>query len=123
MSGALEKASAVGYSEPEDVLSAEGGKMFVQNLGQDSCQKLPSNPYLVDFLGSGDLCFNSSNCVSSLSFVLRYCCDGFGEPGKEAKQFPVILLRWEIFAISISEVADRGLFLKVLFTDKVSFYR
>lgn len=61
MSVALEKASAVGYSEP-DVLSAEGGKMFAQNLGQDSCQKLPRNPYLVNFLGSGDLCFNSSNC-------------------------------------------------------------
>lgn len=42
--------------------------MFVQNLGHNSCriscQNLPGNknPSLGDVLGSGHLCFSSSNC-------------------------------------------------------------
>lgn len=69
MSVALEKASVVGYSGPEDVFSAERGKkMFVQNLRQNSCriscQMLPGNrnPYRADVEGSKNLCFSSSNC-------------------------------------------------------------
>lgn len=93
MSVALEKASVVGYSGPEDVLSAEKGKRCLCKI-QDIipagfpariCQGTRILPWeMSQDLGIFALVLLT---VVSLSFLLLYHCDGFGEPGRETKAF------------------------------------